>query len=71
MPRVEGLADVTRCDPVVVLIERLPSELPADEHTADQLVERKGWVTRLHRDAATATSPRTSAHPLALAGNAS
>jgi hypothetical protein len=46
MPRVEGLADVTRCDPEVVLIERLPSEIPADEHNADQLVERTGWALK-------------------------
>jgi predicted Rossmann fold nucleotide-binding protein DprA/Smf involved in DNA uptake len=44
MPRVEGLADVSRCDPEVVLIERVPSEIPADEHNADQLVERTGWA---------------------------
>jgi hypothetical protein len=42
MPRVEGPADVTRCDPEVVLIEHLPSEIPVDEHHADQLVEPTG-----------------------------
>jgi hypothetical protein len=46
MPRVEGPADVTRCDPEVVLIERLPSETPADEHNADQLVERTGCALK-------------------------
>jgi hypothetical protein len=46
MPRVEGLADVTRCDPEVVLIEHLPSEIPADEHNADQLVARTGWALK-------------------------
>ena len=46
MPRVEVIADVSRCDPEVVLIERLPSEIPADEHHADQLVERTGWALK-------------------------
>ena len=42
MPRVEVLTDVSRCDPEVVLIEHLPSEIPADDHSADQLVARTG-----------------------------
>jgi NADPH-dependent ferric siderophore reductase len=46
MPRVEGLADVTRCDPEVVLIEHLPSEISAEEHNADQPVERTGWALK-------------------------
>jgi hypothetical protein len=39
MPRVEVLTEVSRCDPEVVLIEHLPSEIPADEPNADQLAE--------------------------------
>jgi hypothetical protein len=46
MLRVEGPADVTRCDPEVVLIERLPSETPADQHNTDQLVERTGCALK-------------------------
>jgi len=46
MPRVKGLADVTRCDPEVVLIQLLPSEMPADELNADQLVARTGWALK-------------------------
>jgi hypothetical protein len=39
MPRVEVLTEASRCDPEVVLIEHLPSEIPADEPNADQLAE--------------------------------
>jgi hypothetical protein len=46
MLRVEGLADVTRCDPEVVLIEHLPSELSAEERNADQPVERTGCALK-------------------------
>jgi hypothetical protein len=42
MPRVDILAEVAARDPEVVLIERLPPEMPADEHTADQSAERTG-----------------------------
>jgi Winged helix-turn-helix DNA-binding len=42
MPRVEVVTAVPRCDPEIVLIEQLPSGLPADEHNADQLAERAG-----------------------------
>ena len=46
MHRVEDLTEVSRCDPEVVLIERLPSEIPADEHNADQLVARTEWALK-------------------------
>jgi hypothetical protein len=42
MPRVDILAEVSARDPEVVLIERLPSEIPAGEHNADQGAERTG-----------------------------
>jgi hypothetical protein len=40
MPHIDILAEVAARDPEVVLIERLPSEMPADEHNADQVAER-------------------------------
>ncbi len=40
MPHVDTLAEVSARDPEVVLIERLPSEMPADEHNADRGTER-------------------------------
>jgi hypothetical protein len=46
MPRVEGLADVTRCGPEVVVIGHFPSEISAEEHNADQPVERMGWALK-------------------------
>jgi Winged helix-turn-helix DNA-binding len=36
MPHVDILAEAAARDPEVVLIERLPSEMPADERNADQ-----------------------------------
>jgi predicted Rossmann fold nucleotide-binding protein DprA/Smf involved in DNA uptake len=42
MPHVDILAEVAAGDPEVVLIERLASEMPPDEHNADQSVERTG-----------------------------
>jgi hypothetical protein len=42
MPHVDILAEVAARDPEVVLIERLPSEMPADVHNADQSAERTG-----------------------------
>jgi hypothetical protein len=44
MPRVEVLTDVQGRDHEVMLTERVPSEMFADEHYADQLVERMGWA---------------------------
>jgi hypothetical protein len=42
LPRVDVLTEASARDPEVVLIERLPSEIPADEHNSDQLVARTG-----------------------------
>ena len=42
--RVDVLTDVSARDPEVVLVERLPSEIRADEPNADRLAERSGWV---------------------------
>ena len=44
MPRVEVLTDVQGHDHEVLLTERVPAEMFADEHYADQLVERMGWA---------------------------
>jgi hypothetical protein len=41
-PRDDVLTEVSPRDPEVVLIERLPSEIRADEHNADQPAERTG-----------------------------
>jgi hypothetical protein len=43
-PRVDVLTEVSARDPEVVLIERLPSEMRADEHSADQPAERMGFA---------------------------
>jgi hypothetical protein len=42
MPHIDILAEVAARDPEVALSERLPSEMPPDEHNADQSVERTG-----------------------------
>ena len=44
MPRVEVLSDVPGRDHEVMLSEHVPSGMFADEHYADQLVERMGWA---------------------------
>ena len=44
MPRVEVLAEMPGHDPETLLTEHVPSEMLADEHYADQLVERMGWA---------------------------
>ena len=44
MPRVEVLSEVQGRDHEVMLTEHVPSEMFADEHYADQLVERMGWA---------------------------
>jgi hypothetical protein len=46
MPRVEVLTEVSRCDPEVVLIEHLSSEIAADEHHAGQLVDSTAWALK-------------------------
>ena len=40
MPHVDVLSEASACDPEVVLIERLPSEAPADDHEVEPLAER-------------------------------
>ena len=44
MPRIQVLTEVPGHDPETMLTERVPSEMLADEHHADQLVERMGWA---------------------------
>lgn len=44
MPRVQILTEVQGRTEEVMLTERVPSEMFADEHYADQLVERMGWA---------------------------
>ena len=44
MPRVEVLAEVQGRDHEVMLSEHVPAEMFANEHYADQLVERMGWA---------------------------
>jgi hypothetical protein len=57
MPHVDILAEVAARDPEVVLIERLPSEMPVDEHNADQS-ERPGGAPA--RSVRRATARRAS-----------
>ena len=44
MPRVQILADIPGRNPETMLTERVPSEMLANEHYADQLIERMGWA---------------------------
>jgi hypothetical protein len=44
MPRVEVLTESPGHDPETLLTEHVPSEMLANEHYADQLVERIGWA---------------------------
>ncbi len=44
MPRVEVITEAQGRDHQVMLTEHVPSEMFADEHYADQLVERVGWA---------------------------
>jgi hypothetical protein len=44
MPRIEVLTEVPGSDHQVMLTEHVPSEMFADEHYADQLIERMGWA---------------------------
>ena len=44
MPRVQVLTEVQGSDHEVMLTERVPSEMFANEHYAAQLVERMGWA---------------------------
>jgi hypothetical protein len=44
VPRIEVLTEVRGRDAKPVLSEHVPAELLADEHFADQLIERLGWA---------------------------
>jgi hypothetical protein len=44
MPRIEVLTEVRGHDARPMLSEHVPAELLADEHFADQLIERLGWA---------------------------
>jgi hypothetical protein len=44
MPRVQVLTEVQGRAKKVMLTEHVPSEMFADEHYADQLVERMAWA---------------------------
>jgi hypothetical protein len=44
MPRVKVLTEVPGRDPETLLTEHVPSEMLANDHYADQLVERMGWA---------------------------
>ena len=44
MPRVQVLTEVQGRAHEVMLTERVPPEMFADEHYAAQLVERMGWA---------------------------
>ena len=44
MPRVEVPSEVQGRDHEVMLSEHVPAEMFANEHYADQLVERMGWA---------------------------
>ena len=63
MPRIEVLTEVSGHDPEALLTEHVPSEMLADEHYADQLVERMGWalVDAEQREQAIQTHNRGSA----------
>jgi hypothetical protein len=44
MPRVQVLTEVQGRTHEVMLTEHVPAEMLANEHYADQLVERMGWA---------------------------
>jgi hypothetical protein len=44
MPRIDAVTGVSGRDPEAALTEHAPSEMPANEPDADQLVERVGWA---------------------------
>jgi hypothetical protein len=44
MPRVQVLTEVPGREAETLLTEHVPSEMLANEHYADQLVERMGWA---------------------------
>jgi len=63
MPRIEVLTEVSGRDPEALLTEHVPSEMLADQHYADQLIERMGWalVDAEQREQAVQTYNRDSA----------
>lgn len=56
MPRVEVRSEVQGGDGEVMLTEHVPAEMFANDHYAEQLVERMGWalVDAEHREQAQA-----------------
>ena len=44
MPRIQVLSEVAGRNAEVMLTERVPAEMLADDHYAVQLVERMGWA---------------------------
>jgi hypothetical protein len=44
MPRVQVLTEAQEGTHEVMLTEHVPAEMLANEHYADQLVERMGWA---------------------------
>jgi hypothetical protein len=54
MPRIQVLTEVPGRDAEMMLTERVPAEMFADQHYADQLVQRMGWalVDAEHREQA-------------------
>lgn len=44
MPRVQVVTEVRGRAEMVMLTEHVPAEMFANEHYADQLVERMGWA---------------------------
>jgi len=70
MPRIEVLTDLSGRDREAVLTEHVPSEMLANQHYADQLVERMGWalvdaeqreqVTQAHNGGSAAVAPARS-----------
>lgn len=64
MPQVQVPAEVLRRDPTAVLTDHVPSEMLANGHDADQLVER-GWAPEdkefhTHNGGSAATAPARS-----------
>lgn len=55
MPRVDVVSEVRGGNPETLYSEHVPADMLADEHYADQLVERLGWalVDAQHREQAT------------------
>ena len=70
MPRVEVLTEASGRDPEAVLTKHVPSEMLADEHYAEQLLELTGWaLVDAERQAQGGSQPTMAARlrPLRLA----